>query len=99
MKIRMLNRRTLVRLDEDQTKEWKGFKIATQGYRQDWDWEIGTVIESVEHDVRPGDRVLVRAPSGGVAGTDVSRALGDRMVIVNYDEILAKVGDRAHRRV
>ncbi|MCY3595128.1 MAG: hypothetical protein OXH01_07845 [Bacteroidetes bacterium] len=91
MKIRMLNRRTLVRLDENQSKDWKGFKVVSQGYRQDWDWEIGTVVESVEYDIRPGDRVLVRAPSGGVAGTDVARSFGERMVIVNYDEILAKV--------
>ena len=92
MRIRMLNRRTLVRLDEHQDKEWKGLRVAIQGYRPDWDWESGVVVESVEPDIRPGDRVLVRAPSGGVAGTDVSRTFGERMVVVNYDEILAKVG-------
>ena len=88
----MLNRRTLVRLDEHQPRSWKGLEVVTDGYREVWDWEVGTVVETSEPEVARGDRVLVRAPSGGVAGTDVSRALGDRMVVVAYDEILAKVG-------
>ena len=70
------------------------------GYEQAWDWEIGTVLsvghEIEEEGVAVGERVMVRAMSGGVAGADISKHIGERpnsVVVVKADEIVAKIGD------
>ena len=89
--IRMLNRRTLVKLSPQKPRQWRGLEIITEGYRVEWDYEEGVVKATDNPDVSVGERVLVRAPSGGVAGTDVAKALGERLIIVNHDEILARV--------
>jgi len=68
-------------------------------------WEINTGFEvaqvlslgddvALALDLEPGDRVLVQAKLGGVAGSDVSSALAaprGTFVIVTRDEILCGV--------
>lgn len=69
-------------------------------YEEAWDWEIGTVLalghEIEEEGLEVGDRIMVRAISGGVAGADISKEVGERpnsVVVVKKDEIVAKIGD------
>ena len=91
----MLNDRVLVRLIAEEPKSWKGIEIVTEGYRQEWDWELAEVLEVAERlsdELKVGDRVIIRAISGGVAGADVSKDLGgEGLVVVTYEEIMAKV--------
>lgn len=66
-------------------------------YHEELDWEIGRVLSLGEGDFKPvevGDRVMVRARSGGVAGADISKDVGQArgsIVVVEREEIVAKV--------
>lgn len=63
------------------------------------DWEIGTVLALGEGDewepVEEGDQVMVRAPSGGVAGSDIGPVVGGlrngKLIIVKVEEIVCKI--------
>ena len=94
-KVRMLNQFFLVRLDEEnRIRRHRELTVVTEGYREGFDWETAEVVACpLRHrsqDIIPGDRVLIRARSGGVAGTDVSDVFGPRMVVVHWDEIWAQ---------
>lgn len=92
--------RALVRLldrDEALPDNRSGLHVVRSRYDAKQDWEIG-VLEAVgEGDIEPlsvGDHVIVRAPSGGKAGADVSRLLGERRethIVVRFEEIVAGV--------
>lgn len=95
---RMVGPTALVRLKK-KDRDWIGILVSIEGYREQWDYEVAEVLavgESIRFAVSEGDTVLVRARSGGVAGTDVSRDLGgEGLVIVHYDEMIAVVVDRS----
>ncbi len=68
----------------------------------EFDWEIATVIELGESDdwepVEVGDQVMVRAPSGGRAGTDIGHMVtgykkNGALIIVKREEIVCKMVD------
>ncbi len=70
------------------------------GYTEANDWEIGEVLalgsEVAEDGLAVGERVLVRAISGGVAGADISKEVGKRrnsVVVVLREEIVARIGE------
>lgn len=72
----------------------------TGAYESSWDWEIGEVLavspEVAEEGVEVGDKLMVRAMSGGVAGADISKEVGEKpnsVVVVKQEEIVAKIGD------
>lgn len=77
----------------------RGFGNKKEMYHQQFDFETGTVVSLGEGDFEPvevGDRVIVRAISGGVAGADISKDLGEprnSVIVVLRDEIVAKIGD------
>ena len=73
-----------------------------QQWQPDLDWEIGTVIELGESDdwepVEVGDQVMVRAPSGGRAGSDIGNVVtgyqkNGQLIIVEREEIVCKMVD------
>jgi co-chaperonin GroES (HSP10) len=95
--VKPVKEKALVKLIEKSSLSRRGFEIVRMGYRANDDWELGIVEALGEGDFEPvevGDKVIVRAPSGGVAGADVSPDLGERKgshIIVRIDEIVAKV--------
>jgi hypothetical protein len=73
------------------TKENKGYSV-------DLDWERGTIVAlGPNTDWTPltiGSEVIVQAPSGGMAGADVSATVGRRrgeVVIVDVEEIVCNL--------
>lgn len=96
--IKPVKDKALVRLVDRSALSKREFAVIRQGYDPSDDWELAVVEALGEGDFEPvevGDRVIVRAISGGKAGADVSRQLGERRethVIVRADEILVKIG-------
>lgn len=94
MNIRMLGDKVLVRL-HDRPHVWHGLLIEHAGrYDDRWDYEDASVVAFGPNvsDLSVGDHVVVRARSGGKAGTNASQ-LGERLVIVDAAEVLALVDD------
>ena len=73
-------------------------QMRSKRYHAELDFEFGEVLALGEGDFEPvevGDRVMVRAISGGAAGADISREVGEErgtVIVVLRDEIVAKVG-------
>lgn len=105
--LRAAKDKAIVRLDRNENIQMQAGGLwvvdsreGKPGYEQAWDWEIGTVLavghEIEEEGVDVGDRVMLRAMSGGVAGADISKEVGEKpnsVVVVKQDEIVAKIGD------
>lgn len=93
----MMEDQALVELEEREMRSPGGVVVVrdpSRSYASSDDWEWGHVRALGEGDWEPvgvGDRVIVKAALGGLAGSDVSRYLGDRHVIVTVDEIVARV--------
>lgn len=70
-------------------------------WKPEFDYEIGTVRALGEGDewepVEVGDQVMVRAPSGGQAGSDIGHVVGGTkngaLIIVKVEEIVCKMVD------
>lgn len=98
--ITMMADKALVRLEERDWTSKQGlhlYRDMREGYQAGDDWEIGVVENLGPGDWEPlevGDKVIVKAPTGGKAGADVSRDLGEHrgnLVVVSWDEIVGKV--------
>ncbi len=70
------------------------------GYKASIDWEMGEVLalghEVAEDGLTVGDQIIVRAISGGVAGADISREVGEArgsVIVVLRKEIVCGIGD------
>lgn len=95
--VRPVKGKALVRLEDKSILEHREFSVIRMAYDHTSDWEVAVVEALGEGDFEPvevGDTVIVRAMSGGKAGADVSRSLGERRethVVVLADEIVARV--------
>jgi len=97
--------KAIVELDERVTMTPSGLHVvhenAGQNYRPEEDYETGVVaaLGESEHGWEPvevGDRVVVRAQSGGAAGADISNQLdrpAGEVIVVLRDEVLCVIGD------
>ncbi len=71
--------------------------VTNKAWQPNLDFEIGTVVSMGEGDWEPvevGDEVIIRAISGGVAGSDIGRYFGrprGELVIVDIEEIVCKL--------
>lgn len=94
--------KALVSIKDRSILSHREFSVIRMGYNASDDWEVAEVEALGEGDWEPvevGDLVIIRAGwlqgSGGKAGSDISRVMGERReshVIVTIDEIVAKVG-------
>lgn len=70
---------------------------SNHSYDPSLDWEQGRVLALGPGDwgpVRLGDLVIIQAPSGGVAGSDIGVKFGmpqGRLVVITMDEVVCKV--------
>lgn len=102
--LRPASERAIVELEEDVKVLPSGLEIvrdnAGKNYQPSEDFETGHVIAVGDHEafypVAVGDRVIVRAPSGGAAGADIGHAFGrnrGELIIVEHTEIMAVIGE------
>lgn len=95
--VRPVKGKALVRLVEKSLLEDREFSVVRLSYDPTDDWELGVVEALGEGDwdsVEIGSHVIVRAGLGGKAGSDISKALGERReshVIVSAEEIVVQV--------
>ena len=89
-----------VELDEQAKVTASGLHVVrdkTKNYQPEDDYETGIVRSMGEGDWEPvevGDRVVVRAMSGGAAGADISSALDDttkQTIVVLRDEVVCVI--------
>ncbi len=101
--VRAVNGKAVVELEQKPSVTDSGLHVVRENHGKNFqpteDYEIGTVLSIGGEGWEPvevGDRVMVRAISGGAAGADIGASVGrerGEIIVVDREEMVCKIGE------